>query len=81
MSEEGEYLTSRGLALLFKSKSEQITFVIGGPEGLSDKVKNKTQMMLSLSHLTFTREMAKMFLLEQIYHSISTLKNKKYDKD
>ena len=39
MSEEGEYLTSQGLALLFKSRPEPITFIIGGPEGLSHEVK------------------------------------------
>ncbi|MBT3738311.1 MAG: hypothetical protein HOG33_04360, partial [Candidatus Marinimicrobia bacterium] len=33
MSEEGEITTSRGLALLLKSRSEKITFIIGGPDG------------------------------------------------
>ncbi|MEA1882182.1 MAG: 23S rRNA (pseudouridine(1915)-N(3))-methyltransferase RlmH [Candidatus Marinimicrobia bacterium] len=81
MSEDGEFLTSQGLALLFKSRPEPITFIIGGPGELSDKVKKKSNMTLSLSSMTLTHEMAKIFLLEQIYRAISILKNSKYHKD
>ena len=80
MSEEGDYLSSQALALLFKSRTEPITFIIGGPDGLSDKVKKESQMTLSLSPMTFTHEMAKIFLLEQIYRAISIIKNRNYHK-
>ena len=81
MSEEGEITTSRGLALLLKSRSEKITFIIGGPNGLSESVKEEANMTLSLSSLTFTHEMAKAFLLEQIYRAISIINNKQYHKE
>ena len=80
MSEEGEITTSRGLALLLKSISEKITFIIGGPDGLSESVKESANMTLSLSSLTFTHEMAKAFLLEQIYRAISIINNRQYHK-
>ena len=80
MSEEGEIMTSRGLALLLKSRSEKITFIIGGPDGLSESVKESANMTLSLSSLTFTHEMAKAFLLEQIYRAISIINNRQYHK-
>ena len=80
MSEEGEITTSRGLALLLKSRSEKITFIIGGPDGLSESVKESANMTLSLSSLTFTHEMAKAFLLEQIYRAISIINNRQYHK-
>ncbi len=80
LSEEGDPITSQGLALLLRSRNEPITFLIGGPDGLSSTVKDKTNMILSLSSMTFTHEMAKAFLLEQIYRAISIIKNRKYHK-
>tara|TARA_B100001758_G_scaffold63501_1_gene52877 strand:+ start:179 stop:613 length:435 start_codon:yes stop_codon:yes gene_type:complete len=80
MSEDGEHLDSKGLALLLKSRPEKITFIIGGPEGLSEEVKETVNMNLSLSSLTFTHEMAKAFLLEQLYRAISIINNRKYHK-
>tara|TARA_Y100000758_G_C15943591_1_gene383287 strand:+ start:82 stop:516 length:435 start_codon:yes stop_codon:yes gene_type:complete len=80
MSEEGARITSKGLALLLKSRSEKITFIIGGPDGLSESVKKAADMTLSLSPLTFTHEMAKTFLLEQIYRAVSIINNRRYHK-
>ena len=80
MSEDGELLNSKELALLLKSKSEKITFIIGGPDGLTENVKENVNMTLSLSPLTFTHEMAKTFLLEQIYRAISIINNRQYHK-
>jgi 23S rRNA (pseudouridine1915-N3)-methyltransferase len=80
MGEEGERITSKGLALLLKSRSEKITFIIGEPDDLSESVKKATDMTLSLSPLTFTYEMAKVFLLEQIYRAMSIINNRRYHK-
>tara|TARA_B110000196_G_scaffold319873_1_gene339382 strand:+ start:2427 stop:2861 length:435 start_codon:yes stop_codon:yes gene_type:complete len=80
MSEDGEYVNSNGLALLLKARSEKITFIIGGPEGLSEEVKEAASMTLSLSPLTFTHEMAKTFLLEQVYRGLSIIHNRQYHK-
>jgi 23S rRNA (pseudouridine1915-N3)-methyltransferase len=80
MGEEDERITSKGLALLLKSRSEKITFIIGGPDGLSESVKEAADMTLSLSPLTFTHEMAKTLLLEQIYRAVSIINNRRYHK-
>lgn len=83
LSEEGKQLTSKELAKKIKDLSitKQICFVIGGPFGLSEKVKKRADLILSLSKFTLTHEMAKLFLLEQIYRAISIIKNKKYHKN
>ena len=56
-------------------------FVIGGPCGLSDEVKKRGDAVLSLSRMTFTHEMARFFLTEQIYRAITIAKGIKYHND
>ena len=46
-----------------------LTFVIGGDLGLSQPVLEKSEMRLSLSRMTFTHQMARLILLEQIYRA------------
>ena len=48
-----------------------VTFVIGGPLGLADKVLAQANVTLSLSKMTFTHEMARLILLEQLYRAFS----------
>jgi 23S rRNA (pseudouridine1915-N3)-methyltransferase len=55
-----------------------ITFVIGGPFGLSETMKQKTDLLLSFSKFTFTHEAIRTLLLEQIYRSFMILAGKKY---
>ncbi len=55
-----------------------IIFVIGGPLGLDDSIIESADFILSLSNLTFTHQMVRTILLEQIYRSITILNNKKY---
>ena len=55
-----------------------IIFVIGGPLGLDDSILESADFVLSLSNLTFTHQMVRTILLEQIYRSITILNNKKY---
>lgn len=57
-----------------------VVFLIGGHLGLSDEVKGKAEMMLSLSKMTFTHEMARLFLIEQIYRAYMIINNRKYHK-
>lgn len=56
----------------------KLTFVIGGPYGLSEEVLNKADKKLSLSKMTFTHQMIRLFLLEQIYRAFTILKGKTY---
>lgn len=57
-----------------------IYFIIGGPDGLSDEVKNKSGSILSLSKLTFPHQLAKVILIEQVYRAISIMKNHPYHR-
>ena len=59
---------------------KEVTFVIGGAEGVSSEVASKADSMLSLSILTFTHEMTRVILLEQLYRAYSILNGFPYQK-
>jgi len=59
---------------------KEVCFVIGGASGLSTAVGRRANHMLSLSFLTFTHEMARVILLEQLYRGYSMLKGFPYQK-
>lgn len=83
LSEEGKEFDSAGFSSEIKKLSDEqkaIIFVIGGPFGLSESAKKKAGKVLSLSKMTFTHEMARLFLTEQIYRAISIIKNRSYHK-
>jgi 23S rRNA (pseudouridine1915-N3)-methyltransferase len=70
---EGESLESKAFAkALDKAGSEhkKITFVVGGTLGLSDEVLKRCDMKLSLSPVTFTNQMVRLLLVEQIYRAL-----------
>ena len=52
--------------------------VIGGPYGLDSAVRNRADLILSLSKMTFTHQMARVLLLEQLYRSCTIIKNEPY---
>jgi 23S rRNA (pseudouridine1915-N3)-methyltransferase len=57
-----------------------ITFMIGGPLGLSNNALAEADEILSLSKFTLTHEMSRVLLLEQIYRAFTILKGEKYHK-
>ena len=57
-----------------------ITFVIGGPLGLSQDLLDRGHKTLSLSRLTLTHEMSRLVLLEQLYRAFTILRGEKYHK-
>jgi len=81
LSEEGRICTSRAFASSLAKKIKPIVFIIGGPSGLSDPVKQKADELLSLSRLTFTHEMAQVLLFEQLYRACSILNHRAYHKE
>ena len=81
LSQEGEKMTSEDFAKMLSSlNGKSLCFIIGGSDGLNNQTKTKCDKIISLSSMTFTHEMAKLFLLEQIYRSITIIQNKKYHK-
>ena len=79
-----EEMTSPELAKKFSKWMEisgsNLTFVIGGSLGLSQELRNRGNATLTLSSLTFTHQMTRIILLEQIYRSFKILKNEPYHK-
>jgi 23S rRNA (pseudouridine1915-N3)-methyltransferase len=77
----GKELSSEEFAVFIKKNSDKkVCYVIGGPEGLSEKVLERADHSLSLSKMTFTHEMARFFLVEQIYRAHMINAKRKYHK-
>jgi 23S rRNA (pseudouridine1915-N3)-methyltransferase len=62
------------------SDPRRLTFVIGDYAGLSPEVKKRADVQWSLSPLTFTHDMTRVLLLEQIYRALSIIHNFPYSK-
>ncbi|MFD1780553.1 23S rRNA (pseudouridine(1915)-N(3))-methyltransferase RlmH [Fredinandcohnia salidurans] len=58
----------------------QISFVIGGSNGLSDDVLNRADQKLSFSKMTFPHQLMKLILIEQVYRAFKIQKNEPYHK-
>lgn len=81
---EGKMLTSEDLASkidqLYTYGNSNITFVIGGSYGLSNKVKSRSSLALSFSKFTFPHQLMRLILLEQIYRAFTINNHKEYHK-
>jgi len=55
-----------------------LVFVIGGPYGFSESVYKKAAGKISLSHMTFSHQMVRLFFIEQLYRGFTILKNEPY---
>ena len=81
---KGKSWTSEQLAKFVQqhmtSDSRPLTFVIGGYEGLADSVKRRADVQWSLSPLTFTHDLTRMVLLEQLYRALAIMHNLPYSK-
>jgi 23S rRNA (pseudouridine1915-N3)-methyltransferase len=84
LNEKGKMLSSVELARQIEkwqvSGTKEITFVIGGAEGVTSEVAQRANFSLSLSVLTFTHEMARVILLEQLYRAYTIMKGYPYQK-
>jgi len=81
LDELGEQLDSPGLASLIGRQRDagagDLVFIIGGAYGFSDAFRRRGRL-LSLSRMTFTHQMVRLFLLEQIYRAFTILNNEPY---
>lgn len=85
MDERGREMTSREFAAFIDRKastlSRSLTFVIGGPYGFSQAVYDRADMLMGLSRMTFTHEMARVLTVEQIYRAQTILRGEPYHHD
>lgn len=71
LSEEGKLFTTVAFAEKIASIDRKMVFIIGGPFGLASEVKARADILWSLSPLTFTHEMARFLLCEQLYRALN----------
>ena len=80
----GKMLDSTGLAAQLETWEtrglKKVSFIIGGPLGFSAAVLKRADLVLSLSPMTFTHEMARLLLLEQLYRACTIKAGEKYHK-
>lgn len=81
---QGISCTSEKFTALLEQQLTQhgatLVFVIGGPEGLPNEIKKESSLLLSLSPLTFTHQLTRLILLEQLYRMSQIQKGTPYHK-
>lgn len=81
LDENGKEFSSEKFAKYLEEKllfGKDIIFVIGGVYGLSDRILKRADFVLSFSRFTFTHQMIRFLLIEQLYRSFTIIKGKKY---
>jgi 23S rRNA (pseudouridine1915-N3)-methyltransferase len=76
----GKSMTSEKFAAWVSQAGSRFNFVIGGPEGLTPALKANASFLWSLSPLTFTHQLTRLILLEQLYRSYEINRGSKYHK-
>ena len=84
MCVEGKQMPSETMADIIcqreNSGKPKLCFVIGGSYGLSDKIKERADMKLSMSKMTFPHHLARVMLAEQIYRGFKITEGSRYHK-
>lgn len=80
--ERGKTMSSTAFASFFEKKmlagTKTLVLVIGGPYGFSDEVYRRAAGQISLSAMTFSHQMIRLFAVEQIYRAMTILKGEPY---
>jgi len=82
LDENGKSFSSVGFSEFLQKKMnagiKTLVFVIGGPYGFSETIYTKAQGKISLSAMTFSHQMVRLFFIEQVYRGFTILKNEPY---
>jgi len=82
LDEKGKSYSSVGLSEFLQKKMNSgiktLVFIIGGPYGFSDEIYSRANGKLSLSAMTFSHQMVRLFFIEQLYRAFTILKNEPY---
>lgn len=85
LDERGKELTSIELASFMQKKMnsgiKEMVFIIGGAYGVADSIKQSANYILSLSKMTFTHQFIRLLVTEQIYRSMTILRNEPYHNE
>lgn len=84
LDSSGKLLSSEGLSGLITTLEngsvKKVSFIIGGPLGLADSQLKKADLVISLSRMTFTHDMVRLLLLEQLYRAYTIKAGEQYHK-
>jgi 23S rRNA (pseudouridine1915-N3)-methyltransferase len=82
LDENGKQLSSEGFSEYIQKRlnsgMKQLIFIIGGPYGFSEEVYSRANGKLSLSKMTFSHQMVRLFFVEQLYRAFTILRNEPY---
>jgi 23S rRNA (pseudouridine1915-N3)-methyltransferase len=82
LDEQGKEYNSPGFATFLQmqmnSSVKHLAFVVGGPFGFSEEIYKRANGKISLSQMTFTHQMIRLFYTEQLYRAMTILKGEKY---
>ena len=82
LDENGQEMNSVGFSNFLQKQMnsglKRLVLVIGGPYGFSEAVYKKASSKLALSKMTFSHQMVRLFIIEQLYRSFTILKNEPY---
>ena len=81
LDERGQEYTSMAFATYMQkrmSSGKDVVFVIGGPYGFSQAVYDRAAGMVSLSKMTFSHQMVRLFMVEQLYRALTILNGEPY---
>ncbi|MCF8335269.1 MAG: 23S rRNA (pseudouridine(1915)-N(3))-methyltransferase RlmH [Bacteroidales bacterium] len=82
LDEKGKQMNSRGFAQwlqkVLNSGIRNLVFIIGGAYGFADQVYEKADMLLSLSRMTFSHQIARVVFAEQLYRAFTIIKGEPY---
>lgn len=81
LDENGKSFTSVAFAEYVQKRmnaSTDVVFLIGGPFGFSDKIYQRANDKISLSKMTFSHQMIRLFFVEQVYRAFTIIKGEKY---
>lgn len=82
LDEKGDVHTSEAFATFLEQKMQlsykRIVFLIGGAFGFSETLYERANGKLSLSKMTFSHQMVRLFFVEQVYRAMTILKNEPY---
>ncbi|MFA6944716.1 MAG: 23S rRNA (pseudouridine(1915)-N(3))-methyltransferase RlmH [Pedobacter sp.] len=85
LDENGKEFSSRGFSVYLNKKmvggQQHLVFIIGGPYGFSHEIYERSNEKLSLSKMTLSHQMIRLFFTEQLYRACTILKGEPYHHD